>query len=65
MLVVLVAGATWAFLLATRLPAYTGPIAVGQPFPVFTTMRADGTVFTQRNLQGGPNSVLVFFRGRW
>src|SRR6266446_7957913 len=30
-LVVLLAGAAWAFLLLTRLPAYTGPVAVGQP----------------------------------
>src|SRR4051812_11834476 len=38
-LVVLLAGATWMFLLGTRLPPYTGPVAVGQPFPTFTTVR--------------------------
>jgi cytochrome oxidase Cu insertion factor (SCO1/SenC/PrrC family) len=64
-LVVLFAGATWTFLLAARLPAYTGPITVGQPFPAFTTMRSEGTVFTQHDLEGGQDSVLVFFRGRW
>jgi hypothetical protein len=63
--VVLLAGAAWAFLLGTRLPAYTGPVAVGQPFPVFATTRADGTSCTQRDLEGDQNSVLVFFRGRW
>lgn len=64
-LVGLLAGAEWTFLLATRLPAYTGPVAVGQPFPAFATIRADGTPFTERDLEGEQNSVLVFFRGRW
>jgi hypothetical protein len=61
----LVAGAEWAFLYALRLPAYTGPIAVGRPFPAFETTRADGTAFTERDLAGSQNTVLVFFRGRW
>ncbi len=64
-LVTLLAGAAWTFLLAARLPAYTGPIVVGQPFPPFASARADGTPFTQQNLIGEQNSVLVFFRGRW
>lgn len=64
-LVLLVAGAAWAFLLGTRLPPYTGPVAVGKPFPTFQTLRADGTPFTERDLQGDKNSVMVFFRGRW
>jgi hypothetical protein len=63
--VVVLAGAEWAFLYAVRLPPYTGPIAVGQPFPAFETKRADGTPFTQRDLVGDRNNVLVFFRGRW
>src|SRR5947208_874529 len=42
-LVVLVAGFEWTFLLALRLPAYSGPVAVDQPFPGFATVRADGT----------------------
>jgi hypothetical protein len=65
LLVLLLAGAEWAFLLSARLPAYTGPVAVGQPFPEFTTTRADGTTLTPRDLIGGQNNVLVFFRGRW
>jgi hypothetical protein len=64
-LLVLLAGAEWAFLLGARLPAYTGPVAEGKPFPAFTTTRADGMSFTQRDLEGDQNSVLVFFRGRW
>lgn len=63
--VTLLAGAEWAFLYATRLPPYTGPIVVGRPFPSFETMRADGTPFTQRDLAGDQNNLLVFFRGRW
>ena len=61
----LLAGAEWAMLYALRLPAYTGPIVVGQPFPPFETTRADGTPFKQTDLTGTQNNVLVFFRGRW
>ncbi len=57
--------AEWGMLLAFRLPAYTGPVTVGRPFPAFETERADGTPFTQTNLTGDRNNVLVFFRGRW
>ena len=63
--VVLLAGAELALLYAMRLPPYTGPIAVGRPFPAFETKRADGTPFTQRDFVGDRNNVLVFFRGRW
>jgi hypothetical protein len=65
LLVLMFAGASWAFVVLTRLPAYTGPVAVGQPFPAFATLRADGTPFRQQDLVGGKKSVLVFFRGRW
>jgi hypothetical protein len=65
LLVVLLAGAEWTLLIAGRLPAYTGPVAAGQPFPPFATTRADGTPFTQDDLQGDANNVFVFFRGRW
>jgi FtsH-binding integral membrane protein len=63
--VVLLAGAELAFLYAVRLPPYTGPIVVARPFPAFESRRADGTPFTQRDLAGDRNNVLVFFRGRW
>jgi hypothetical protein len=64
-LLVLLTGAECAFLFGLRAPAYTGPLAVGERFPAFTTMRADGTTFTQRDLEGSQNNVLVVFRGRW
>jgi hypothetical protein len=65
LLVVLLAGAQWAFLFAMGLPAYHGPVTVGKPFPAFETLQADGTKFTQAELGGTKNDVLVFFRGRW
>jgi hypothetical protein len=63
--VVLLAGASWAFLFAVRLPRYTGPVAVGRPFPAFESSRADGTPFNQRDLAGDQANLLVVFRGRW
>ncbi len=63
--VVLLTGAELAFLYALRLPPYTGPIAVGRAFPAFEARQADGAPFTQRDLAGDRNNVLVFFRGRW
>lgn len=63
--VVLLAVLETAFLFAVRLPAYAGPIAEGRPFPAFLTARADGSKFTQDDLVGDQNHVLVFFRGRW
>jgi hypothetical protein len=46
-------------------PAYTGPVKTGQPFPDFATARADGTTFTQADLKGDQNTVMVFYRGWW
>jgi hypothetical protein len=63
--VLLVTAVSWALLLGDRLPAYTGPVTAGQPFPAFATKRADGTPFSQRDLEGDQDNVLVFFRGRW
>ena len=63
--VVLLGGFELFVLNAMRLPPYTGPIAVGRPFPAFEAKLADGTPFTQDDLVGDQNSVLVFFRGRW
>src|SRR4051794_7822669 len=51
LLTLLIAGGGWAFVLGTRLPTYAGPVAVDRPFPEFTTLRADGTPFTRRDLE--------------
>ena len=64
-LVLLFAGAEWAFVLGARVPRYEGPVAAGQSFPAFETKRADGTAFTQKDLVGDLTNVLVAFRGRW
>jgi hypothetical protein len=62
----LIAAGNWYLVLVlSRLPDYTGPIAAGSQFPSFTAQRADGTPFTQADLKGDRNTVLVFFRGRW
>ena len=62
----LLAAAEWLFLfVALALPPYTGPIAVGQPFPVFVVVRGDGSVFTQDSFKAPQDTILVFFRGRW
>jgi hypothetical protein len=64
--VALVAVYQWWFLLAhTRLPAYAGPVAAGEPFPEFRAARADGSPFTRADLEGKQATALVFFRGRW
>ncbi len=64
-LVSFVAVMSWMFLFVGLLPPYTGPVAQGQTLPAFTTMRSDGSMFTESDLEGGQSSVLVFFRGRW
>jgi hypothetical protein len=65
LLLLLVGAGQWGLLLHMRLPAYTGPVSAGIPFPAFVTHRADGSTFSQRDLGGDKNDVLVFFRGRW
>jgi hypothetical protein len=65
-LFVFLAVGEWYFLLSmSKLPAYAGPVAVGEPFPAFATAWADGAPFTQADLAGNKNTILVFFRGRW
>lgn len=60
------AGVEWTYLLSwSVLPAYVGPVEAGQQFPNFAAMRTDGARFTQDNLHGEMNTLLVFFRGRW
>src|SRR5215831_14192930 len=58
-------GFQWWALLAMRTPAYTGPVKDGEPFPAFATTLANGSGFTQDDLKGDQNTVMVFFRGHW
>lgn len=55
----------WYALFAMRTPAYTGPVKDGEPFPAFATTLADGSAWTQDDLKGDQNTVMVFFRGHW
>jgi hypothetical protein len=65
-LIGLLAGFEWFALISLMaLPPYTGPLAVGKPFPAFETVRADGTKITQDDFHGDKDTLLVFFRGRW
>src|SRR5262245_61150865 len=48
--IVFLAGAEWFFVIGTRLPNYSGPVAVGQSFPAFSAMTANGKPFTQHEL---------------
>lgn len=61
----LAGGSGWFLFSAARLPADTGRIAKSQELPEFTAYRAGGQPFTQDDLKGDKETVLVFFRGRW
>lgn len=59
-------GLIWFFVLVmSKLPNYTGPAQPGKKVPAFNTKLADGTSFTNEDLEEGDRSVLLFFRGRW
>ena len=56
----------WYFILSmSRLPEYEGPVQVDKKIPAFTTTFADGSSFTEKDLQKGTPTVLVFYRGHW
>jgi len=56
----------WYFILSiSRLPEYKGPVHADKKIPEFTTTFADGSSFTEKDLQKGTPTVLVFYRGRW
>jgi len=56
----------WYFILSmSRLTEYNGPVQVDKMIPEFTTTFADGISFTEKDLQKGTPTVLVFYRGHW
>jgi hypothetical protein len=62
----LLCGGEWFMVgVAIRSPEYVGPAQPGQKLPPFTTTRADGAPFSNRDLENGQPTVLVFFRGHW
>jgi len=65
LLCVALAGFEWFSLLsATRLPAYTGPIAAGSALPAFHAVLADGTPIDESYFRQNRKTALVFFQGR-
>lgn len=65
LLVVIVAGFEWFYVLSfTKLPPYAGPV-VGEKLPSFRATLANGQAFANADLANDTSTVLVFFRGRW
>jgi len=65
-LLALASAGEWYFILSiSRLPEYKGPVQVDKKIPEFTTTLADGGSFTEKDLQKGTPTVLVFYRGHW
>jgi hypothetical protein len=52
-------------LVGTRTGPYTGPAQRDHKVPAFATTLADGRAFTDKDLDKGSPTVLLFFRGRW
>ena len=62
----LLCGGEWYLMLvAAKTPAYIGPAQPGSKLPPFATVLADGTPFTNQDVEHEVRSVLVFNRGRW
>src|SRR5262249_25874841 len=58
--------AEWIFVLAAyKTPTYMGDALPGTKLPAFTAKLADGQKFSNKDLQKGNRSILIFFRGRW
>jgi hypothetical protein len=65
-LLALICGLEWFMVLVgSSTPLYTGPAKVGRQLPAFTTTLASGQAFSEKDLENGTSTVLVFFRGRW
>jgi len=65
-LATLFASLVWLmFLVGMAAPPYTGSVEVGRAFPNFETKLAGGKGFSEADLTGDQNTILLFFRGRW
>jgi len=66
LLFVLVCGLQWFYMVVhAKTPSYTGPAQSGSKVPAFATSLSNGEAFTDRDLENGQRTVLLFFRGRW
>ncbi|HEV3118679.1 MAG TPA: hypothetical protein VGY58_16640 [Gemmataceae bacterium] len=61
----LCAGEWFVLLVVAKTPAYTGPVRPGEKLPAFAASFAGDSSFTEKDLEGGQRTALVFFRGRW
>ena len=62
----LLCGGEWYLMLVSfKSPAYSGPAQPGSKLPPFAAALADGTPFTNQDVEHEVRSVLVFNRGRW
>jgi hypothetical protein len=59
------AGFEWFIILGSTLEPYAGPAKSGDKLPAFSAKFADGSLFTERSLEEGKDTVLVFNRGHW
>jgi hypothetical protein len=65
-LFLVVCGLQWFFfVVVAKTPVYTGPAQVGKKLPAFATTLADGVSFTERDLESGSSTVMLFYRGHW
>ena len=59
-------GLEWSFILSlSKTPPYAGPDQPGSKVSEFAAVFADGKTFSNKDLEDGRRTVLVFFRGRW
>lgn len=62
---VALAGFEWFIMLGSTLEPYAGPAKSGDKLPAFSAKFADGSLFTEKSLEEGKETVLVFNRGHW
>ena len=61
----LLCGLQWFFVLVVaKTPPYEGP-QVSDKVPAFAATYADGRAFTNKDLEDGKPTVLLFYRGHW
>jgi len=58
-------GFEWFLILGSKMEPYAGPAKSGDKLPAFSAKFADGSLFTEKSLEEGKDTVLVFNRGHW
>ena len=66
LLFVVLCGLEWFFTLSvSKTPPYAGPDQPGRKVSEFAALFAEGTAFSNKDLEDGRRTALVFYRGRW